>query len=155
MKPNGTYYEIERANGRGEFYGTPSGDWWPAVYEYFATEEDALAAIEELHAMREWANVILAVKPSNSRWVSTIVYPEQGEDRTQRSTDPDDDPEDTIYIVEVSWGGEPPWETDTDDDGTPAVFLSWDEVDRYVKAREAEKTDDGEPTPYVYRIVEE
>ena len=81
VKPNGTYYEIEQATGRGEFYGTPSGDWYPAVDEYFTTEEDALAAIEELHAMREWADAILAVKPSDSRWVSTIVYPEQGEDR--------------------------------------------------------------------------
>ena len=81
MKPNGTYYEIEQATGRGEFYGTPSGDWYSAVDTYFATEEDALVAIEELHAMREWADAILAVKPGDSRWVSTIVYPEQGEDR--------------------------------------------------------------------------
>ena len=75
--------------------------------------------------------------------------------RTQRSTEPDDDQGDPIYVVEVSWCGKPPWQPDTDDDDTPAIFFLWDEADRYVKAREAEKTDDGEPTPYVYRIVEE
>lgn len=75
--------------------------------------------------------------------------------QTQRSTEPDDDPKDPVYIVEVSWGGETPWQLDVDDDGTPAIFSLWDETDRYVTAREAEKTDDGEPTPYVYRIVEE
>jgi hypothetical protein len=75
--------------------------------------------------------------------------------RTQRSTEPDDDPKDPVFIVKSSLGGKPPWLLDTDDDGTPAIFFLWDEADRYVKAREAEKTDDGEPTPYVYRIVEE
>lgn len=59
-----------------------------------------------------------------------------------------------MYLVQWTEDGEH-WFGEHDEDGSPAMF--WDEADAeaYVAAREAETTEDGEPTPYRYRIVEE
>lgn len=77
MTSETTTYEIMQADGNpdAEFYGTPSGDWYMIPDSAFATEEEALAAIDELHAMRDWADAILAVKSSSERYISRIVYP--------------------------------------------------------------------------------
>ena len=63
-----------------------------------------------------------------------------------------DDPPPPVWIVQERYGSFD-WYTSEDDDATPAVFDDERDAERYMAEREAELTDDGEPTNYRYRIV--
>lgn len=60
-----------------------------------------------------------------------------------------------MYVVQWTEEESPRWYYEHDEDGTPAMFWRERDAMNYVKAREAELTEDGEPTPYRYRIIEE
>lgn len=67
------------------------------------------------------------------------------------------DPPPPVWIVQESYPGrcrDGHWYTAEDNDATPAVFNDERDAERYMAARKAERTDDDEPTPYHYRIVE-